>query len=420
LSDDLLAIIGCCILGLIAHGASRHHWLEWVLRVIFGIAFFFEAIGCITDPVSISESPWTYWVLVGTTICTGLLLFKPGRQLFSALFTIVNQIMAGRVFLAAIGKLQIPVLQKVSGTGVLAGDPLSLAESTASTSEQIAQGDIPIEANSNATVSASAVSDGAPAVIASAPPAVSTIVLQKATVLQAFLAERVFIPESIPHMNGLWIYVTCLWFLLTHTEPGGFQMPAIMIPMPVTFDQLFSYNFMGLIMLSVCGAGIFVARKPMEILKRLGLVKPSLMQVALGVGGIFVTFTYDYIWSLYTHGQSGMGYADKLSHYNEGTFTGGAAPAPALLVASATGLCAGLGEETLIRGALQPVFGLVPAAFMHGALHAQFSHAPLLILQVFGWSMMMGILRRYTNTTTTIITHVGYNFLSTFLFAFNP
>lgn len=209
-------------------------------------------------------------------------------------------------------------------------------------------------------------------------------------------------------------------FLLTHVEIAGFGMPAISIPMPVTMDQLFSYNFLGLIFLSICGTGIFLTRKPMEVLRRLGLVKPTWTQVLIGVVGIFVTFAYDWLWSFYTHSQDGLNYADKLSHYNEGTFTGGTSPGQALILASATGLCAGLGEETLIRGALQPVFGILPAAFMHGVLHGQFAHAPLLILQVFGWSTLMCIIRRYTNTTTTIITHVGFNFLSTFLIAFNP
>jgi membrane protease YdiL (CAAX protease family) len=124
------------------------------------------------------------------------------------------------------------------------------------------------------------------------------------------------------------------------------------------------------------------------------------------------------LWSMYT-GTPQAGLGSKLSTYNAGTFQAGGAGSAAIL-ALATGICAGIGEETLIRGALQPVFGIFPAAFLHGALHGQFQHAPLLILQVAGWSTMMGIVRKYTNTTTTIITHATFNFLTTFLFAFNP
>jgi len=93
---------------------------------------------------------------------------------------------------------------------------------------------------------------------------------------------------------------------------------------------------------------------------------------------------------------------------------------PSVVLALATALCAGIGEETLIRGALQPVFGIVPAAIMHGILHGQFAHAPIFMAQVAGWSVLMGLVKRYTNTSTTIIGHAGYNFCTTFLFAFNP
>ena len=113
--------------------------------------------------------------------------------------------------------------------------------------------------------------------------------------------------------------------------------------------------------------------------------------------------------------------ATKISSYNSGTFAvDGTDFTGSLILALATALCAGIGEETLIRGALQPVVGILPAALLHGILHAQFANAPILILQIAAWSCVMGIVRRCTNTTTTIIGHVGFNFVSVFLFAFNP
>lgn len=408
MSDDLIAIIGCSILGLMAHGARRHAWLEWVLRVTVCLFLFGELITLMDNPAAMADSPWGYYVLLGTVVGSGLLLLKPGRVLFSYLFTIVNQIVAGRFLVAACGRLKEPIASSVS-TAIPA--PASSAPSEVSS----------LDSSAPAASSESSI-DSAPSSTATAIPPVPSASpqYQRVPFIKSFVAERIFVADSIPHMNGLWIYLTTLAFLLTHMEITGFQMPSIMIPVPVTLDQLFSYNFMGLILLAVCGAGIFVARKPLEVLRRLGLVKPKLWHIGVAVAGIFMTFAYDWLWSFYTHSQDGLGYADKLSHYNEGTFVGGASPSAAAAVASATGICAGFGEEILIRGALQPVVGILPAAFMHGVLHGQFAHAPLLILQVFGWSLLMGIIRRYTNTTTTIITHVGFNFLSTFIIAFNP
>lgn len=153
-----------------------------------------------------------------------------------------------------------------------------------------------------------------------------------------------------------------------------------------------------------------------EVLKRLQLVKPTKRQVAIGIGLIFMSFLYDYLWSLGAQGPLPA----MLSMYNAGSFSANGTFLPALILALATALCAGIGEETLVRGALQPVFGIVPAAVLHGVLHGQFVHAPIFVAQVAGWSILMGIAKRYTNTSTTIIGHAGFNFVTTFLFAFNP
>jgi hypothetical protein len=232
-------------------------------------------------------------------------------------------------------------------------------------------------------------------------------------------ANRVFEPTSVPHMVGFFIYVQTLAYLLGGISPQDMKLPSIPLPIPVPIDQLFSYNGLGLVLLAFCGVGVFVARKPKECLTRLGWVKPTGAQVGIGILIIFGSFLYDYLWSLAAGGMH-QDLGAKLAMYNGGTFSVVGGFVPSIILALATALCAGIGEETLIRGALQPALGIVPAGFLHGALHGQFAHAPFFILQVAGWSCLMGIVRKYTNTTTTIIGHAGYNFCTTFLFAFNP
>lgn len=242
---------------------------------------------------------------------------------------------------------------------------------------------------------------------------------KKADAAQAFLAERIFVPSSIPHMVALFIYVNAVAFMLGGIDPNSAKMPMLPIPLPVPMDQLFSYNGLGLVLVSVCGVGIFVARKPREVAARLAWAKPTWAQVGIGVGLILFAFGYDYVWSLFTHSMDGD-LGGKLANYNAGTFTAGGGLGSSIILALAVALCAGIGEETVIRGALQPAFGILPAAILHGLLHGQFSHAPLFMVQVAGWSTAMGIVKRYTNTTTTIIGHAGFNLATTFLFAFNP
>jgi len=242
----------------------------------------------------------------------------------------------------------------------------------------------------------------------------------KMTPMASMVSIPIFVPTSIPHMVGAFIYVATFGLYLANTDLSGFKGPAIPLPMmPLPIDQLFSYNGFGLVVVSICGVGFMITRKPRELAARLGWQKPTLQQVGIGLGLVAFTFCFDLLWSLYTH-NAGGDMASQISGYNSGTFSVTGGMGPAIVLALATALCAGIGEETLVRGALQPALGIVPAAFLHGILHAQFAHAPTLIIQVALWSCCMGIVRRFTNTTTTIIGHAGFNLVTTFLYAFNP
>lgn len=342
---DLVVILLLSLLGLMAHGAKKHAWMEWTLRVIYAFACVCELFTVFAYfPQQLSTtSPWTQGVTLVMAIVTGALLFQPIRQLFSYIFSAIEFVVGGQMFVAIAHKL-------------------------------------PMKAQ--------------------------------------FQADRVFVAASIPHMNGLWIYITTLCALLSNINPENFSTPMIGIPFPVPIDSLFSYNLFGLVVLAFAGAGIFVSRKPKETMVRLGLVKPKAWHIGIAVLTVAGTIAYDALWGIYHNGpQPGIG--QKLAQYNAGTFSASGAGGAGIL-ALATAVCAGIGEETLMRGALQPVFGIVPAGILHGALHGQFNHMPLLIIQIAIWSCGMGVVRKYTNTTTTIIAHGTYNFINTFLFGFNP
>lgn len=333
-------------MGMAAHAARNQTWIEWTLRVIYSFAFVAEAWTAFAvlpgRQDGVEASPWSGAVYATMAVFTGLMLFKPFRQLLSYFLTGADNVISGQV-----------IYRMVKGT------------------------------------------------------------FSKET----FFGDRVFVPDSLPHLNALWIYVTVLGSLLANLNPEHFAAPSIGIPFPVPMDSLFSYNFLGLIILAVAGCGIFITRKPKEVLTRLGLVRPEGWHIGIALLMIAFTFTYDYVWSQFT-GSTGVG--GKLSTYNAGTFSASGGAGGAAFLALATGICAGLGEEILMRGGLQPVLGIIPAGILHGVLHGQFQHAPILIVQIAGWSCAMGVVRKYTNTTTTIITHATYNFLTTFLFAFNP
>ncbi|MCA1738682.1 MAG: CPBP family intramembrane metalloprotease, partial [Actinobacteria bacterium] len=78
------------------------------------------------------------------------------------------------------------------------------------------------------------------------------------------------------------------------------------------------------------------------------------------------------------------------------------------------GIGAGLGEETLFRGALQPRLGITLTSLLWAGIHVQYGPS-VLLLDIFVLSVALGFLRRRINTTATFLTHAGYNFLSVML-----
>jgi hypothetical protein len=74
------------------------------------------------------------------------------------------------------------------------------------------------------------------------------------------------------------------------------------------------------------------------------------------------------------------------------------------------GLSAGVGEEVLVRGALQPRTGLVWASLLFGAAHVQYTWFGMLVIVLLG--VTLGLVRRHANTTTAIVVHAAYDIVA--------
>lgn len=72
------------------------------------------------------------------------------------------------------------------------------------------------------------------------------------------------------------------------------------------------------------------------------------------------------------------------------------------------GLSAGLGEETLFRGAIQPRFGLILTSLLFAVVHSNYgiSLSTLIVLLL---GLVLGWLRLRYNTSTAILAHAVYN-----------
>jgi membrane protease YdiL (CAAX protease family) len=89
----------------------------------------------------------------------------------------------------------------------------------------------------------------------------------------------------------------------------------------------------------------------------------------------------------------------------------GLSPVSAVLFALLIGVGTGLGEETLFRGAVQPVLGIPVTSVLFASMHIQYGPS-LLLGYIFVLSIGLGLLRRYINTTASFLAHAGYNTLS--------
>lgn len=165
---------------------------------------------------------------------------------------------------------------------------------------------------------------------------------------------------------------------------------------------------------ALLGVGIVLRRSIGQTLSRLGYGPISIRQ--LGVVALFIpaaiglSVAAD---SLFSALQPDL--YEKVGNLSNNLFNPqGLSPASVILFALLIGVGAGLGEETLFRGAVQPVLGVTLTSILFASMHVQYGPS-LLLGYVFVLSIGLGLLRRYINTTASFIAHAGYNSLMVIL-----
>jgi membrane protease YdiL (CAAX protease family) len=83
---------------------------------------------------------------------------------------------------------------------------------------------------------------------------------------------------------------------------------------------------------------------------------------------------------------------------------------PPLVGAALVSLAAGVGEEILFRGALQPRIGIGLSAALFAILHVQYQIPGILMIFVVG--VALGLVKQRTSTTFTIVVHVVYDLIA--------
>lgn len=206
-----------------------------------------------------------------------------------------------------------------------------------------------------------------------------------------------FDPNSKPDMVGLSILLGIASYLTTLNIVGpGTTITAVGITELVTQSLTF-------VLISYLGVGALISRSIPSATERLGLHLPTLRQTIIALALVFVAFLITATSSILM----GVFQPELRKEIEQGlvqmteqvsTFSG------ALIL----GLSAGIGEEILFRGAIQPRYGIIFTSLVFSLFHVQYGFS-LVVLGIFLVGILFGLERQRMNTTTAIITHLVYD-----------
>ena len=213
--------------------------------------------------------------------------------------------------------------------------------------------------------------------------------------------------EAEPHR--LHLAARCVVITLALALPGWFaaqqMLESLLHENSSLMDQAgLSGSLIGYALLAFAGVGTWVRRSLPDACERLGLRVPGARDVLVAVLAIAA------LWLLNTGADlvqqrwfPSLWAADQRMTQ---AIASGITPARAVLL----GLSAGIGEEITLRGALQPRLGIPLTAAFFAALHVQYSWFGMLVIFLLG--ILLGQVRKRTNTTVAIVAHVAYDVLA--------
>ncbi len=165
-----------------------------------------------------------------------------------------------------------------------------------------------------------------------------------------------------------------------------------------------SVGLVGYVVLALAGVGLLVRRGWKESFARLGIAVPGTAATAVVPLGVVALWLFNVgseslqrqafpaLWA------SDQRFAEVLAR--------GMGPGTIVLL----GLSAGIGEEITLRGALQPRLGIVLTSLLFAVLHVQYSWYGM--LSIFGFGLILGLIRRHGSTTSAMAVHALYNMLA--------
>lgn len=209
------------------------------------------------------------------------------------------------------------------------------------------------------------------------------------------------------HVARLTVTMGLVVLLLPY--PASLLVPDFMARLEASGQPLITpaaliVQLVGELLLAVIAVGAFIVRDRRALFARLGLDRIEARHLLVGALGLAL------VWGV----NAGMEWLERTRfpalYAADQRMVSLMASGMGVGAAIVLGLCAGIGEEVLVRGALQPRVGLVAASLLFACAHVQYTWFGILTVGLLG--VALGILRARTNTTVAIVVHSLYDVLA--------
>ena len=220
-------------------------------------------------------------------------------------------------------------------------------------------------------------------------------------------------PDSAIDMTGLSIVLGLLGLFVGNSLAPMAGEPPELIP-SVGILELVVQNatFLAIAYIAV---GFPYWRDLRAATERLGIVAPDPRTIGIAIGATFACFAVAAI-----AGFASRQFDPTLSESLDEVVNQMTAELQSPLGAFVIGASAGIGEEAMFRGAVQPRYGIVIPSLLFMMLHGPQYGFNLALLGLFGVSVILGLLRKHVNTTAAMITHALFNAVQVLALSFMP
>lgn len=232
--------------------------------------------------------------------------------------------------------------------------------------------------------------------------------------LRCFLARWLDTdPDSSLHTTALVFAVYLVGLTLAQLPLVGGMEGLEKLEVSLGQSELW-WQALAFLLMALIGVGLWLRRNVKETAVRLGLRWPS-WRAWLGVAGLVLLLEgLDYGVAASWQALDPASY-ERIGRISEQLFGGLLTPWGALAV----GLTAGVGEEMLFRGAVQPRFGVVLTSLLFAVTHVQYGCSPA-TLEILVIGLVLGWLRNRSGLVACMVVHAAYNSLNLLLASWWP